>query len=72
MFPGVLVAPSLVLGATDSRYFVGISDDVYRFTPLRLGADDLSRIHGTNERIGVEQYGAMVGFYAQLIRNSAG
>jgi len=70
VYPEALVAPSLVLAATDSRYFVPISDQVYRFTPLWVTADDLKRIHGQNERISTEHYAQAVRFYIQLIRNS--
>lgn len=68
-YPGTLVAPYLVLGATDARYYRKLSDNVYRFTPYRLNEEDLDRIHGTNERIEVEVYKAMVRFYATLLQN---
>jgi hypothetical protein len=70
-FPDAVVAPSLVLGATDSRYYAGIGKDVYRFLPVRFGPDDLARAHGTNERIRVEGFAQAVKFYARLIRNSS-
>ncbi len=69
-FPGTMVAPSLVLGATDGRHFATISDDVYRFAPTLLQAEDLDRLHGLNERIAVSNYGDAVRFYWQLIHNS--
>ncbi len=71
VFPGTLVAPSLVLGATDSRAYERIADDVYRFLPYVIGPDDTSRVHGTNERISVESYRNCVRFYAQLLTNEA-
>ncbi len=69
--PGTLVAPSLVLGATDSRKFESIADDVYRFLPYVIGPDDTSRIHGTDERISVESYRNCVRFYFQLLTNQS-
>jgi carboxypeptidase PM20D1 len=71
VFPGTVVAPALVLGGTDSRHFARLSENVYRFVPLRVGPDDLGRIHGTDERISLENLEQMVQFYVQLIRNSA-
>ncbi len=68
-YPGTLVTPYLVLGATDARYYRKLSDNVYRFTPYRLNEQDLDRIHGTNERIEVEAYKAMIRFYATLLQN---
>lgn len=44
----------------------------YRFLPLRLGRDDLARIHGANERIAVARYAEVIGFYARLLRRAAG
>jgi len=71
VFPGTVVAPTLVLGGTDSRHFTGLSENVYRFVPLRVGPDDLGRIHGTDERISLDNLEQMVQFYVQLIRNTA-
>lgn len=66
----VVVAPYLVPGRTDSDYYADDSDAVYRFVPYQLGPEDRSRIHGTNERISLEDYRTVVGFYVQLLRNS--
>lgn len=64
------VAPYLVLGGSDSRFYAPIAENVYRFVPMSVSGDDLKRIHGTNERIGTQDYACMIRFYAQLIRNS--
>jgi carboxypeptidase PM20D1 len=37
---------------------------------MRLGAADLARIHGTDERLGVANFAEIVRFYAQLLRNA--
>ena len=65
----VVVAPALMLGATDARHFDDVADNVYRFSPVRAGANDLARFHGTNERISVANYTEMIQFYFQLLRN---
>ena len=36
---------------------------------MRFANGDLERMHGTNERVRVQDYVAAVRFYAQLIRN---
>ncbi len=69
--PGVVTTPYLVLGETDSRHFEPISDNIYRFLPITIESDDLKRIHGTNERLGVEAYGTVIRFYHRLIENAA-
>jgi carboxypeptidase PM20D1 len=56
IWPGTAVAPYIMLGGTDSRNFCEISDCVYRFSPLVVNEEDLNRIHGVNERIGVDAF----------------
>ena len=72
VFPETVVAPNLVLGATDARYYAPLSRNVYRFLPIMLAAEDLKRAHGLNERISVENYARIVDFYVHLIKNTAG
>jgi carboxypeptidase PM20D1 len=72
VFPGAIVAPSLVIAQTDSRHYQSLARNTYRFLPIRLGPQDLSRLHGTNERIRMDNYLEVVRFFAQLIRNGAG
>ena len=71
IFPQAVVAPGLTVASTDSKHFVTITRAVYRFWPLRFTPTDLSRIHGTNERIAIDGYEAAIRFYVQLLRNSA-
>jgi carboxypeptidase PM20D1 len=71
LFPDVLVAPALTLAMTDSRHYVKLTNNIYRFSPMRVRAEDLERIHGVNERISAKNYAGCVKFYHQLIRNSA-
>jgi carboxypeptidase PM20D1 len=71
LFPGTVVAPSLMIGGTDSRHFSAISDNIYRFSPVRARAEDLPRFHGTNERIATSNLAELVRFYHQLLRNAS-
>jgi carboxypeptidase PM20D1 len=71
VFPQVLVAPNLLSGATDTRHYRRLTRNVFRFLPMRVKLEDLARIHGTNERVGIENYGEIVRFYAQLLRNGS-
>jgi carboxypeptidase PM20D1 len=70
-FPDAVVAPGISVGATDARHYSGMSDSVYRFSPIRLKKEfqDPSRIHGANERVSTENFAEAVRFYAQLISN---
>lgn len=68
VFDGVTVAPYLVMGATDARYYASITDAAYRFSPFQLTADDLNRMHGIDERISVASYAKMVAFFYELMQ----
>jgi carboxypeptidase PM20D1 len=70
--PDVMVAPYVLMAATDSRHFANVSPNVFRFTPVRLDKEDLTRIHGTNERVGVDNMAELVAFYTKLVRNADG
>lgn len=65
--PGAVLAPGLVVGATDARHYAHLSEHVYRFIPMRLVPGDLPRIHGVDERIGIENLGELVRFYLELV-----
>jgi len=66
-FPGTITAPYLVVGGTDSRHYLPITDNVFRFIPIRMGPDDMARFHGTNERVSVANMGEAVAFYVRLM-----
>ncbi len=54
VLPDAVVMPGLVPGATDTRHYMGITDEVLRFLPLRVGIEQVGGAHGRNERIAVE------------------
>jgi carboxypeptidase PM20D1 len=68
---GAPVAPMIVLGATDSRFYVPISENVYRYSPVWTRQEELRRVHGTGERMSVENLGRMARFYAQVMATGA-
>lgn len=70
--PGLVVAPYLVIGGTDSKYFhVSIAKNVYRFTALRVESMvDVGRIHGVNERVQVDEYANAIRFFHNFIGNA--
>jgi carboxypeptidase PM20D1 len=68
--PAALIAPSLLVAATDSRHYAVLTKNIFRFLPITLGLDDTKRYHGIDERISIEDYERCVRFYAQVIRNS--
>ena len=71
VFPGVLVAPGLYLAGSDSVHFVGLTDHVFRFSPVRVTPQDVARLHGTNERISVDNLAELIRFYHRLLTMGA-
>ena len=69
-FPDAVVAPYLVLGGTDSRYYEPLSENIYRFSPVLLDDKELSGMHGTNERIGTKAYLNLIRFYCAIMRQT--
>ncbi|MFT4994426.1 MAG: carboxypeptidase PM20D1 [Paraglaciecola sp.] len=66
----VLVAPYLVLGATDARHFYPLSDNVYRFMMVRLTPETLKGFHGINEKIMVKDYLQAIQFYYAMLKQA--
>ncbi len=62
--PEALVAPFLMSGGTDAKYFTDLGMRAFGFTPLRLPADlDFTALfHGVDERVPVDalEFGARV------------
>jgi carboxypeptidase PM20D1 len=71
VIPEALVIPGLVVAGTDSRHYSEVSDAAYRFFPLRLTPNDVTRVHGTDERLSISNYGEIITFYETLIRSTA-
>ena len=69
VFSDTLVAPGLLVAGTDTKYYVGIAENSYRFMPVVLGQSDIGRIHGTDERISVDNYVKMIQFHTRLMQN---
>jgi carboxypeptidase PM20D1 len=61
----IVVAPYLMLGATDGRFFSEITTQVFRFAPFT----DPEGFHGVNERIPVQDFNDGIGFYYQFLKN---
>ena len=68
----MVIAPYLVIGATDARYFTDLSPNVYRFLFNRIRGGELKLIHGINERISIENYTQTVRFYYRILKHAQG
>jgi len=70
--PGLIVAPYLVIGGCDAKYFAAtIAKNVYRFTAVHVeSAADAARWHGVNERVLVDEYANSIRFFHNFIGNA--
>jgi carboxypeptidase PM20D1 len=64
--PGVLPAPYLGIGATDSRYYRRVSDGVVNFMPMT----DAKGYHGINERLPILDLQRGINFIMTLLEES--
>nr|AYM55752.1 hypothetical protein [uncultured bacterium] len=65
--PDVSAAPYLVVVATDARYYSALSDNIFRYLPLRLVREDVDRMHGLDERLGIRAYEDAIRTYRELL-----
>lgn len=71
MYDGALVAPYMVRGGTDARYFHALSPNVYRFLPVRVNAETIEQVHGIDEHVPIAEYINAIRFYSHVIRQAA-
>ena len=67
IYGDVIVAPGLMVAASDSRHYGRVGDDAYRFNPFPLTKAQLTGFHGTNERIGVDSFVLGIKVYIRLL-----
>ncbi len=72
VFPDTVVAPSLLSGATDTRHYVELVDNIYRFRGMVLLSAQAKGVHGTNEYIGVESFEKSIAVARQMMKLGAG
>jgi carboxypeptidase PM20D1 len=66
VFPETVVAPFLMIGATDSRHLSPVSTQIIKFSPMT----DPIGYHGINEHVTVKSYGDVMWFFENLIRSA--
>lgn len=54
LYPGIRVIPYLMVGGTDSCLYEPVCDNIFRISPFLVGDEELSSIHGTNEKISAD------------------
>ena len=51
-----VIAPYLMVAATDSRVYHGMSEAVYRVEPFASSKEDRSTVHADNERLSIDSF----------------
>ena len=64
-----MVVPGVSPGGTDTKHFVDLSPNIFRFSPIETQDGDLKRIHGIDERIGINAFEKGIQFYIYLIES---
>jgi len=60
----------LLVGTTDTKHYLSLSRNIYRFSPTFMYPEDIRRFHGDNERISLENYGQAINYYSHLMTNA--
>ncbi|XP_037571775.1 N-fatty-acyl-amino acid synthase/hydrolase PM20D1 [Dermacentor silvarum] len=69
IFPEAIPVPAMSVGNTDTRHYLNLTRNVYRFSPAHLTPQEaLRRFHGDNERISRPNYERLVNFYRLVMR----
>jgi carboxypeptidase PM20D1 len=66
VFPDAAPIPFIMTACTDSRHYQGLAEGTFRFTPMRLSPEDMSSVHGHDERISLENFFLAIRFYTAL------
>ena len=67
-YDNVVVAPFIMLGGTDAKYYCNVSPCVIRFSPMKVTNEDRKGIHGLDEQIKVESLLKCQEFYQRLLK----
>ena len=65
---GMVIVPNLLVGGTDSKHFMDLANNVYRFNGVKITPESFSGFHGTNEYLSIKEYQRAINFYYQLLK----
>jgi len=69
-WPGVVPAPYLMTGTTDSRWYRDLSDAIYRFIPMEVSSREMSAVHAPDESISLDAWERSIAFLEDFIAES--
>ena len=67
IFPDVVTAPYIMMGASDSRYLSRVCDNCIRFSPFTIDNQQLESVHAVNENLDLACLAPAVDFYKLII-----
>jgi len=71
VYPEALMVPSLLVATTDTRHYVDVSDNQYRFHGILVEVDQATSVHGTNEYLAVESYENSIEISRRMMKMAA-
>lgn len=71
VYGDIIVVPGLMVGGSDSKHYAKVAKNSFRFNPFPLAAEELSGLHGIDERIRKEDFVNGIRSYIKIIQKGA-
>ena len=71
VYGDIIVAPGLMVGGSDSKHYAKAAKNSYRFNPFPLSVNELSGLHGIDERIKKDDFINGIRSYIKIIQSGA-
>lgn len=67
VYPDAVVTPSLLSATTDTRHYIDLADNQYRFHGIMVASSQARSVHGTDEYIDVDSYDKSIAIAMQMM-----
>ena len=71
VYPEAVVAPSLLTATTDTRHYIDLAKDQYRFHGSLIRMNQAASVHGTNEYIEIDSFRKTVQVAINMLKYGA-
>lgn len=71
VYPEAVVVPSLLTATTDTRNYIDVADNQYRFHGIVVDSSQVTSVHGTNEYVDVESYEKSIELAREMMKIGA-
>ncbi|MDX1696871.1 MAG: M20/M25/M40 family metallo-hydrolase [Thiohalobacterales bacterium] len=72
VYPEVLAVPSMLTATTDTRHYIDLVENQYRFHGVTVDSSQTTSIHGTNEYISTGSYLGSIDIARRILELAAG